>query len=84
MASVFSYYGASVHSSSDPSDQLTHSPHAGDSFASTPDSSLTSKLTSLLIAATRTLVSAMQRTSPLHGTAANGADRSMRKPRRLP
>ena len=52
MASAFPYYGASVHSSSDPSDQLIQSPRAGHCFASTPDSSLTSKLTSLLIAAT--------------------------------
>ena len=52
MASVFSYYVVSFHSSSDPSDQLTQSPRAGHNFASAPDSSLTTKLTRLFIATT--------------------------------
>lgn len=53
MASVFSYYVASFHSSSDPSDQLTQSPRAGHGFRSPHpihDSSLADKLIRLLIA----------------------------------
>ena len=52
MDSVFSYNVASFHSSRGPRDQLTQSPRAGHRFASTPDSSLTAKLTRLLIATT--------------------------------
>jgi hypothetical protein len=52
MASVFSSYAASFHFSSDPHDQLTQSPRAGHSFASTLDSSLTTKLIRLLITTT--------------------------------
>ena len=53
MASVFSYYAASFHYSSDPHDQLTQSPRAGHDFYSPyhiPDSSLTVELIRLLIA----------------------------------
>jgi len=47
MASVFSYYVACFHNSSDPNDHLTHSPHTDHCFHSPyhiPDSSLTGEL----------------------------------------
>ena len=53
MASVFSYYVACFHYSSDRTDQLTHSPPADHSFHSPhliPDSSLTVELIRLLTA----------------------------------
>ena len=85
MASVFSYYVPCFHYSSDCNDHLTHSPRAGHCFHSPyhiPNSSLTVELIRLLIA---TIVTASypQRISPLHGTAANDADVSTRKPRRF-
>jgi len=64
MASVFSYYVASFPSSSDPNDQLTHSPRARHGFHSPhyiPDSSLTVELIRLLIA---TIVTPLTRNAP--------------------
>jgi len=84
MASVFSYYTASFYSSSDCNDQLTQLPCAGHGFHSPhylPDSSLTVELIRLPIA---TIVTPYpQCPSPLHGTAADDADVSTRKPRRF-
>ncbi|OAI46845.1 hypothetical protein AYO43_05550 [Nitrospira sp. SCGC AG-212-E16] len=83
MASVFSYYAASFHSTSDCNDQLTQSPraiHCLHSPQHIPDSSSMVKLIRLLIA---TIVNPLIRNAPLHGTAANDADVSTRKPRRF-
>ena len=85
MASVFSHYAAWFHYSSDRDDHLPHAPCAGHCFHHlplhiiTPNSSLTVELIGLLIA---TIVKLLIRTSPLHGTAANDAGVSTRKPRR--
>ena len=86
MASVFSYYVACFHYSSDRDDHLTHSPRAGHCFyPSSPDYSR-------LQFDGRTDPPAQsydcdatypQRASPLDGIAANDADVSTRKPRRL-
>jgi hypothetical protein len=59
MASVFSYYVASFHSSSDRDDHLTHSPRADHGFYSFHPilySSLTVELIRLLIATTVNLL----------------------------
>jgi hypothetical protein len=83
MASVFSYYAASLHFSRDREDQLTQSPgaiHCLHFLHHILDPSSTIPLTRLLIA---TIVNPHIRNAPLHGTAANDADVSTRKPRRF-
>lgn len=84
MASVFSYYAACFHYSSDRNDQLTHSPRAGHCFHSPHPIRLQfDDRTDPPAHSHDCEASYPQRTSPLHGTAANDADWSMRKPRRL-
>jgi len=64
MASVFSYYAAYFHYSSDRDDQLTHSPRAGHCVHSphhSSDSSLTVELIRLFIA---TIVKPLIRNAP--------------------
>jgi len=83
MASVFSHYVASFHSTSDCNDQLTQSPRAIQCFHSLLhilDSSSMVKLIRLLIA---TIVNPLIRNAPFHGTAANDADVSTKKSRRF-
>ncbi len=85
MASVFSYYVASFHSSSDRDDHLTQSPRADHSFHSLRHI-LDSNSTVEPICMRHRYdcePSYPQRTSPLHGTAANDADVSTKKPRRF-
>lgn len=77
MASVFSSYGASFYNSSDRDDHLTHWPHAGRCFS--PSSLDYSRLqfdgrTDPLAHSYECDATYLQRTTPLHGTAANDAD----------
>lgn len=86
MASVFSSSVASFHGPSDSDDHLTHWPHAGHCFS--PSSLDYSRLqfegrTDPLAHCYDCDATSLQRTTPLHGTEANDADMSMRKPRRL-
>ena len=86
MASVFSYYVACFHCSSDRDGHLTHSPRAGRCFyPSSPDYSRLpfNGRTDPPAHSYDCDATYPQRTSPLHGTAANDADVSTRKPRRL-
>ena len=85
MASVFSYYVACLHSSGDRNGQLTQPPLANHGVHSPhpiPDSQFEGR-TDPPAHSYDSAASYPQRTSPFHGTAANDADASMRKPRRL-
>ena len=86
MASVFSSYVACFHYSSDRDDQLTHSPRVGHYlYPSSPDYSglRFDGRTGPPVQSYDCKATYPQHTSPLHGTTANDADVSMRKPRRL-
>lgn len=86
MASVFSYYVACFHDSSDRDDHLIHWPRVGHCFyPSSPDYSRLQfdGRTDPLAQSYDCDATDPQRTTPLHGTAANDADMSTRKPRRL-
>ncbi len=85
MASVFSYFRVSFHYSSDHDDRLIHSSRASHCFyPSLPDDSRLQFDDRTDPPAHRSggETTFLQRTSPLHGTAANDADVSMKKPRR--
>jgi hypothetical protein len=87
MASVFSSYLASFHDSSNRGDRLTLWPHADHCFY--PSSLDYSRLqfdgrTDPLAHSYDCEATYAQRTTSLHGAAANDADVSTRKPRRLP
>jgi hypothetical protein len=85
MASVFSYYLPSLHSSSDLRDKLTQSFRANHGIYSShylPDSRPAVELIHLLIA-TFLVPLIPQFTSSPHGTAADDADMPMGKPRRF-
>jgi hypothetical protein len=83
MASVFSYYEACFHYSSDRDDHLTHWPRTGHCFyPSTPDYARLQFDGRTDPPAYFYECEAMYPT-PLHGSAANDAAVSTRKPRRL-
>lgn len=84
MASVFSSPAASFHASGDLHDQLTQSSRAQHGFLSSHYILNVSVMVDLIRSLIATIVTPLIRNAPHpYGTAANGADRSTRKPRRF-